>query len=104
MEAAMRARTFLLSIVLIVVCSATALAQWNEVKSQNFTVVTDTNQGRDVALRFEQMRAVYGAILNKTRINLPVPLTIIGFRNQGEMKANGPLYNGKPIELGGYFQ
>ncbi len=100
----MRARKFLLPIILFILCSATAMAQWNEVKSQNFTVLTDTNQGRDVALRFEQMRAVYGTILHKTEVNLPTPLTIIGFRNQSEMKANGPLYNGKPIDLGGYFQ
>lgn len=100
----MQARTILLPAVLIILCSFPALAQWNEVKSQNFTVVTDTNQGRDVALRFEQMRAIYGTILNKSKVNLPIPLTIIGFRNQSEMKANGPLSNGKPIELGGYFQ
>ena len=37
-------------------------AQWIEVKSPHFSVVTDAREkrGRETAMRFEQMRAVFG--------------------------------------------
>jgi hypothetical protein len=39
--------------------------QWVEVHSPHFSVITDTGEkrGREVALKFEQMRAVFGALL-----------------------------------------
>ena len=101
----MLARRFLFVFALILSSTLQSMAQqWVEVHSTNFTVVTDTNQGRDVALRFEQMRAVFGAIFHRTNVNIPVPLTIIAFRNNGELKANGPMYNGKPIDVAGFYQ
>jgi hypothetical protein len=58
-------------------------AQWVEVKSPHFSVVTDGGEkrGRDVAIRFEQMRAVFGTLFSQTNVNLPVPLQIVAFRN-----------------------
>ena len=81
-----------------------AQKQWNEVRSQHFTVLTDTGQGKEIALRFEQMRAVFGSLFHKSRVNMPVPLQIIAFRNQGEFRKYAPLWKGKPVELAGYFQ
>jgi tetratricopeptide (TPR) repeat protein len=42
-----------------------APAQWIEIKSPHFRVLTDAKekQGRDLALQFEQMRAVFGELL-----------------------------------------
>ncbi len=57
-----------------------------------------------MALRFEQMRGLFGAIFHRTKVNIPVPLSIIAFRNSKEMRDSSPLYNGKPIEFAGYFQ
>ncbi len=81
-------------------------AQWVEVKSPHFSVVTDAGEkrGRDVAVRFEQMRAVFGTLLVKTNVNLPVPLQIIAFRNTKEMRQFAPLFHGKPTEVAGLFQ
>lgn len=81
-------------------------AQWLEVKSPHFSVVTDAGEkrGRDVAVRFEQMRAVFGGLLVKSTVNLPVPLQIVAFRNTKEMRQFAPLWRGKPIELAGLFQ
>ena len=58
-------------------------SQWVEVRSPNFSVVTDAGEkrGREVAMRFEQMRAVFGALMTKANVNLPVPLQIVAFRN-----------------------
>ena len=61
-------------------------AQWVEVKSPHFSVVTDGGEkrGRDVAIRLEQMRAVFGTLFSQTNVNLPVPLQIVAFpQHQG---------------------
>jgi tetratricopeptide (TPR) repeat protein len=79
--------------------------QWVEVKSPHFSVVTDAGEkrGREVAVRFEQMRAVFGTLLVKTTVNLPVPLQIVAFRNSKEMRQFAPLFHGKPTEVSGLF-
>jgi Tfp pilus assembly protein PilF len=80
--------------------------QWVEVRSPNFSVVTDAGEkrGREVAMRFEQMRAVFGALMTKANVNLPVPLQIVAFRNTKEMRQVAPLFNGKPTLVAGLFQ
>src|SRR5258708_39740835 len=67
--------------------------QWIEVHSPNFSVVTDAGEkrGREVAMRFEQMRAVYGILITKAKVNLPIPLQIVAFRNTKEMRQLAPL-------------
>jgi hypothetical protein len=74
-----------------------------EVRSPNFSVVTDAGEkrGREVAMRFEQMRAVLGALMTKAKVNLPVPLQIVAFRNTKEMRQVAPLFNGKPTQVAG---
>ena len=81
-------------------------SQWVEVRSPNFSVVTDAGEkrGREVAMRFEQMRAVFGALMTKANVNLPVPLQIVAFRNTKEMRQVAPLFNGKPTQVAGLFQ
>ena len=80
--------------------------QWVEVRSPNFSVVTDAGEkrGREVAMRFEQMRAVFGSLLVKANVNLPIPLQIVAFRNTKELRQVSPLFNGKPTEVSGLFQ
>src|SRR5215813_2066306 len=81
--------------------SATTLwagqAEWIEVRSPNFSVITDASEkrGRDVALHFEQMRSVFGALMTKANVNLSVPLQIVAFRNTKEMRQVAPIFNGK---------
>jgi len=81
-------------------------AQWVEVRSPNFSVITDSGEkrGREVAMRFEQMRVVFGALMTKANVNLPIPLQIVAFRNTKEMRQVAPLFNGKPTQLAGLFQ
>jgi tetratricopeptide (TPR) repeat protein len=90
-------------------CSAlawSAAPEWTEVKSPHFSVVTDAGEkrGRDVALRFEQMRAVFGSLMAVAKVNLPVPLQIVAFRNTKELRQFAPLWNGKPTQMAGLFQ
>jgi tetratricopeptide (TPR) repeat protein len=80
--------------------------QWVEVRSPNFSVITDAGEkrGREVAMRFEQMRAVFGALMTKANVSLPVPLQIVAFRNSKEIRQVAPIFKGKPTEMAGLFQ
>ena len=99
-------RRLLPFVLFLLVSQAFAQKQWVEVTSPHFTVLTDTgnSQGKEVALRFEQMRAVFGSMFHRSRVSVPVPLQIIAFRNQSEFRNYAPLWKGKPVELAGYFQ
>ena len=93
---------------LLVLFSLPAFADqgWVEVRSPHFSVITDggPKTGREVALRFEQMRTVFGQIFRRSKINLPVPLQIIAFRSGREMRSFVPVFKGKPVEVSGLFQ
>jgi len=79
---------------------------WVEIRSPHFVVVTDGGEkrGREVALRFEQVRAAFGQVIYRNlQVNVPVPVEIVGFRNNKELRQFAPLWKGKPIELAGFF-
>jgi len=79
--------------------------RWLEIHSVHFTVVTDAGdkKGREVALRFEQMRAVLATLLGKDRLNQSVPLTILAFNNDKSYYQAAPLREGQPIAIPGFF-
>ena len=78
---------------------------WLEIHSTHFTVITDAGdkKGKEVALRFEQMRAVFAVLLMKDRLNEPVPLTILAFKNDKDYYQTAPLRQGQPIDTPGFF-
>jgi hypothetical protein len=78
---------------------------WLEIHSTHFTVITDAGEkrGKEVALRFEQMRAVFAILLMKDRLNEPQPLIIIAFRNDKDYYQTAPLRQGQPIKVPGFF-
>src|SRR5271154_119110 len=66
----------------VALCSIFGFAgeqQWVEVRSPNFSVITDAGEkrGRDVALHFEQMRSVFGTLMTKVNVSQSVPLQIL---------------------------
>ena len=96
----------LAAFLLLISSGFAAEMEWLEVRSPHFSVVTDAGEkrGREVALRFEQMRAVFGTLMAKAKVNLPVPLQIVAFRTTPEMQAYAPLWNGKPTQAAGLFE
>ncbi len=101
------ASTFLL---LFAVCMGpcalhAAEPQWQELRSAHFTVVTDAGEtkGREVVVRFEQMRAVFGEFLSRKKLKMPVPLTIYAVRDDKRFFQMAPLHNGQPISVPGFF-
>jgi tetratricopeptide (TPR) repeat protein len=98
---------FLLPFSLLLPCTLQAGEQaWTEVRTPHFVLMTDAGdkKGREVALRFEQMRSVFGTLLQRAKINIPVPTEIIAFRNHGEIEKYAMLFRGKPVEVAGFFQ
>jgi tetratricopeptide (TPR) repeat protein len=57
--------------------------KWIEVHTAHFLVLTDAGEkrGREVALRMEQMRAVFGQLLLKDKLKMPVPITVIALKS-----------------------
>jgi hypothetical protein len=78
---------------------------WLEIHSIHFTVITDAGdkKGREVAVRFEQMRAVFATLLGKDRLHQSVPLTILAFDNDKSYYQLAPLRQGQPIDVPGFF-
>ena len=60
--------------------------KWIEVHSAHFSVLTDGGEkrGREVALRMEQMRAVFAQLLSKDKLRMSIPVTVIAFRSDNQ--------------------
>jgi hypothetical protein len=95
----------LLGILSVSYAPAAEPSPWLEIHSSHFTVITDAGEkrGKEVALRFEQMRAVFAILLMKDRLNEPVPLTILAFKNDKNYYQTAPLRGGQPIGIPGFF-
>src|SRR5215467_7769968 len=57
--------------------------KWLEVHSTHFSVLTDGGEkrGREVALRMEQMRNVFGQLLLKNKMKMSVPITVVALKS-----------------------
>jgi tetratricopeptide (TPR) repeat protein len=101
--------SFLALTLLGILLSSSALAAeqslWLEIHSTHFTVITDAGEkkGTEVALRFEQMRAVFAILLMKDRLNESAPLTILALKNDKNYYQSAPLHQGQPISAPGFF-
>jgi tetratricopeptide (TPR) repeat protein len=57
--------------------------KWIEVHTSHFSVLSDAGEkrGREVALRMEQMRTVFGQVLLKNKLRMPVPITVVALKS-----------------------
>ena len=78
---------------------------WLELHSPHYTVITDAgdHRGREIALRFEQMRTVFAELLTKDRLNESRPLTVFAFNDDKAYYQLAPLRDGKPIAAPGFM-
>ena len=97
------------SLLLLIACRAipahAAEPRWQEYRSAHFTVVTDAGdkKGRELVLRFEQMRALFAELLARKKVTMPVPLTIYALTDDKRFFQMAPLHNGQPISVPGFF-
>ena len=78
---------------------------WIEVHGQHFVVFTDheDRRGKEVALRFEQMRSLMGSLLMKERLNMPLPVTVLALHDNQRYLRTAPLANGHPTTSPGFL-
>ena len=91
-----------ISVVLVPRLFAKDEPKWIEVHTAHFSVVTDAGEkrGREVALRMEQMRAVFGGLILKDKLKMPVPITVIALKSD---KQYGIVAPSKQTMAGGFY-
>jgi tetratricopeptide (TPR) repeat protein len=101
-------RGFAIGILLLVsaLVPASADAKWTQVRSANFVFVGDASEGqiRRIAQKLEQFREVMLRALPGATAASPVPTVVMVFATDRSLQPVAPLFNGHPIEVGGYFQ
>ena len=106
----MKIRSFVVivasSLLLVACCSQLAFAKdeskWIEVHTAHFSILTDAGEkrGREVAVRMEQMRTVFGGLLLKNKLNMPVPITVVALKSDKQYGLVAPL---KQNMAGGFY-
>ncbi|MBO0911099.1 MAG: hypothetical protein J2P13_04850 [Acidobacteria bacterium] len=71
---------------------------WLRISSDHFIVITDGNEkaGHEVAVRFEQMRAIFGQLLMRSKVRMAEPLEIIALAGDQEYAPLAPRIDGQP--------
>lgn len=101
-------RRMILLAVCLVACAASEAfaADWLSLRTQNFLFIGDAGAGeiRSVALRFEQFReAVTTTFPVFTERRPGPPVVVFVFRNRRSFEPFLPQYNGKSVQVGGYY-
>ena len=106
----MSPRFILLSLALLLYRPALALASsdqphWIRLTSSHFSVVTDAEEkkGKEILVRFEQMRSLFGQLLMRNRVNLSEPVDIIALRSDDEYIKVAPIHQGQAIADPSFF-
>jgi tetratricopeptide (TPR) repeat protein len=78
---------------------------WLEIHSAHLSVVTDAGEkrGREVALRLEQMRAVFGQLIMRDKLKIPVPFQVLALKNDNDYAGVCPLVGSRPTNTPGFF-
>jgi tetratricopeptide (TPR) repeat protein len=93
--------------VAVTLRAGAATEQWVEVRSQHFTVVTDSNekQARHILDQFERMRWVFQTLFPKLNVDPPAPILVYAAKNARTFQTFEPaayLAKGQ-LNLSGYF-
>ena len=77
---------------------------WISIRTRNFLLVGNTSEGniRNVGLRFEQFRDAFSRLFNLPP-DSPYSTTVVVFKNEISFRPFKPLYQGKPMNIGGVF-
>jgi tetratricopeptide (TPR) repeat protein len=94
----------LLSLFLSVPAHA-ADQHWLRVSSDHFIVVTDAGEkpGHDIVAHFEQMRAIFGQLLSRSKLRMSEPMEIIAVRGENDYRQLALPVDGKAISSGGFW-
>ena len=79
---------------------------WRSVRTNNLFVIgnTDSESLRQVAAWLEFFHAAFERLVSRSIAPSSVPTTVVVFRDEASFMPFKPLYQGKPLNLAGYFQ
>ena len=106
MKASSHLSALFLCVLLAALCAPSVFAKdetkWIEVHTSHFSVLTDAGEkrGREVALRMEQMRSIFGQLLMKKKLAMSVPITVIAFKSD---KQYGDVAPAKQSMAAGFY-
>ncbi len=105
----MPTRFVFIPVLLAALCGSAnaSTAQWVEVRSPHFTVLTDSNekQGRQIADQFERMRWMFQTLFPNANVDPAEPIVVLAAKNAKSFQALEPaayLAKGQ-LKLGGLF-
>lgn len=78
---------------------------WLQIQSAHFTILTDAGEkrGREVAVRLEQMRAVFAGLIMRDKLRMPVPLEVVALKDDKDYERLSPLRKRTAITDPGFF-
>ena len=81
-------------------------SKWTRLRTANFILLGENGDRplRRVAERLEQFREVFARVFPSTRKAMPAPIVVHVFTNTRAYQPYMPLFNGKRVDVGGYFQ
>ena len=88
-------------------CSAEHRDTWIQIQTPHFTVLSNAGEkeGRNVALQFEEIRALFLYLYPKLRVDAGKPTIVFAIKNEDSLKLFIPSYgqNSKAMHLGGFY-
>lgn len=95
----------LVAVALLLTSAPVAAAQWVRVESPNFVVFGEVGEKktREYTAEFERFREALGRIVPGAAVRPASPALVFIFRNPGSFAPYRPVYNGKPVQVAGYF-
>jgi len=80
--------------------------KWTKVQAANFTFIGDASEKtmRGIAQKLEQFREALGRAFGSAGVRAPAPTIVFVFANDRSFTPYKPKFQGKPVEVAGYFQ
>jgi Flp pilus assembly protein TadD len=78
---------------------------WIELRTPSFVLFSDAGEknARHVAASLERLRSVLGQLNPALKLTSPNPTYVFVFRDNNTFRPYRRVYNGKPVDVGGYF-
>lgn len=80
--------------------------KWRSIRTNNLFVVGNAEEEdlRQVAVWLEFFHTTFAQLISRSVLDASVPTTVIVFRDDASFVPFKPIYQGKPVDLAGYFQ
>ena len=101
-------RAFWLFVLMLAIAArpgAAADSKWTMVRRGTLTLIGDQSAStlNDIASQIEQFRTVVATLIHNADRPLSLPTVVFVVGSRKALQPLVPLYNGKPVALGGYF-